>query len=240
MNKQTTEAIESAIDYEFNNKHLLQQAFIRRSYSKEEGGENNEVLEFIGDKALDFVVMKVIMKRFGHITNGEYNEFKTKYDEGKFTEIKKDLVESKMLAKCIDNLGFNQYLIMGRGDRKNNVQDEDSVKEDLFEAIVGAVTIDSDWDFDAIEDVVKMMIDFNSFFNNDENEIEYVAEIQKWSQKHYDELPNYRFDDTYDGYRCTLYLNGVNRNFYGEGKSKSGARFLAAKEAYEYLESHHY
>lgn len=236
MDKQTTEAIESAIDYEFNNKHLLQQAFIRRSYSKEEGGENNEVLEFIGDKALDFVVMKVIMKRFGHITSGEYNEFKTKYDEGKFTEIKKELVESKMLAKCIDNLGFNQYLIMGRGDCKNNVQDEDSVKEDLFEAIVGAVTIDSDWDFDVIEDVVKMMIDFNSFFNNDENEIEYVAEIQKWSQKHYDELPNYRFDDTYDGYRCTLYLNGVNRNFYGEGKSKSGARFLAAKEAYEYLD----
>ena len=243
MDKQITEAIESAIDYDFNNKHLLQQAFIRRSYSEEEGGENNEVLEFIGDKALDIVVMKVLMKRFGHITKGQYSEFnakgifKSKYDEGKLTEIKKDLVESKMLAKCIDNLGLSEYLIMGHGDIINNVQKQQSVKEDLFEAIVGAVTIDSDWDFDVIEDVVKMMIDFNAYFNNRENDIEYVAEIQKWSQKHYDELPNYSFTETYDGYRSTLYLDGVNRNFYGEGKSKSGARFIAAQEAYEYLES---
>lgn len=243
MNEQVIKAIESAIDYKFNNEHLLQQAFVRRSYSEEEGGENNEVLEFIGDKALDIIVMKILMKRFGHITNGQYHEFnakgifKSKYDEGKLTEIKKDLVESKMLSKCIDNLGFAKYLIMGHGDIKNNVQHQQSVKEDLFEAIIGAVTIDSDWDFDAIEDVVKMMIDFNGYFNNRDNEIEFVAEIQKWSQRNYGELPNYSFDETYDGYRCILYLDGVNRNFYGEGKSKSGARFMAAQEAYDYLES---
>ncbi len=236
MNNYELELIQKTIGYEFDNTDLLQQAFTRRSYSQEEGGENNEVLEFIGDKALDFVVMKVIMKRFGQITNGDYEEFKTKYDEGKFTEIKKDLVESKFLAKCIDDLGFHNYLIMGHGDKKNNVNEEDSVKEDLFEAIVGAVTIDSDWDFDEIEDAVKMMIDFNAYFNKKENDIEYVAEIQKWSQKHYDELPNYTFDETYDGYMCQLEIKGVYSCFYGEGKSKSGSRFLAAKQAYEYLE----
>lgn len=235
-------AIEGLIGYEFNNPDLLQQAFIRRSFSMEKGGGNNEVLEFIGDKALDIVVMKILMKRFGHVTDGQYHEFKakgvfkTKYDEGKFTEIKKELVEGKMLAKCIDNLKINQYMLMGHGDYIKNIQNEDSVKEDLFEAIVGAVTIDSDWDFDVIEEVVKLMLNVEMFFSKKENEIEYVAEIQKWSQRRYDELPNYKFDETYDGYRCTLYLDGVNYNFYGEGKSKSGARFLAAKEAYDYLD----
>ena len=36
----------------------MQQAFIRKSYSREKGGQNNEVLEFIGDKALDIAVVK--------------------------------------------------------------------------------------------------------------------------------------------------------------------------------------
>ena len=88
MDEKVIEAIQNTIDYQFNNTDLLQQAFIRRSYSEENGGENNEVLEFIGDKALDLVVVKVMMKRFGNITNGDYQEFKTKYSEGEFSNIK--------------------------------------------------------------------------------------------------------------------------------------------------------
>ena len=49
--------VQGQIGYDFKNLDLLQQAFTRRSYTAENGGENNEVLEFIGDKALDFVVV---------------------------------------------------------------------------------------------------------------------------------------------------------------------------------------
>ena len=240
MKKNVMDLIQNTIDYPFKNKCLLQQAFIRRSYSEENGGENNEVLEFIGDKAIDLVVIKNMMKRFGNITNGDYQEFKTKYQEGKFTEIKKDLVEGKMLARCIDKLGFNKYLILGKGDQKNNVQEQDSVKEDLFEAIVGAVAIDSDWNFDAIEEVVKIMLDFNDYFGNNryDDEVDYVAEVQKWSQKNYEELPEYSFYETYNGFRCTLRLTDIYYAFSGDGKSKSGARYLAAKQAFDYLYEH--
>ena len=50
--------IQNHIDYRFKNTDLLEQAFIRRSYSEENGGADNELLEFIGDKALDLVVVK--------------------------------------------------------------------------------------------------------------------------------------------------------------------------------------
>ena len=43
--------VQGQIGYDFKNLDLLQQAFTRRSYTVENGGENNEVLEFIGDKA---------------------------------------------------------------------------------------------------------------------------------------------------------------------------------------------
>ena len=46
--------IQDKIGYSFQNEDLFEQAFVRRSYSKEEGGEHNEVLEFIGDKVFSW------------------------------------------------------------------------------------------------------------------------------------------------------------------------------------------
>ena len=46
----------------------------------------------------------------------------------------------------MDELGFSEHLIMGKGDIQNNINQEDSVKEDLFEAIIGAVVLDCNWD----------------------------------------------------------------------------------------------
>ncbi len=60
MNEKELTRTENRIDYNFQNKDLLQQAFIRKSYSKENGGEDNEVLEFIGDKVLDLTIVKIL------------------------------------------------------------------------------------------------------------------------------------------------------------------------------------
>lgn len=185
--------IERTIGYTFGNKDLLQQAFVRKSYSEEHGGQNNEVLEFIGDKALDFAVVRIMMERFGIITEDKgWSKFKlrnpkyfqTRYGEGKFTDIKQDLVKKQALSKAMDVLGFQNYLIMGQGDIKQNRQDSISVKEDLFEAIIGAVALDCGWDMDTITRVVESMIDFDSYFENDlENIQNNVALVQEWFQK---------------------------------------------------------
>jgi len=52
--------IQNMIRYTFKNQELLEQAFTRRSYSMENGGENNEILEFIGDAALNLVAVKIL------------------------------------------------------------------------------------------------------------------------------------------------------------------------------------
>ena len=71
--------IQDQIGYNFKNTDLLQQAFVRRSYSHENGGENNEVLEFIGDKVLDFIVVKLLSDKFGY-TKGELDDFDSEND----------------------------------------------------------------------------------------------------------------------------------------------------------------
>lgn len=179
--------IQGQIGYNFQNTDLLQQAFVRRSYTKEYGGEDNEILEFVGDKVLDLIVVKLLTEKYGCFNsdyddfdpNEEFDKFSCDKNEAELTELKKKLVQKKTLADRITILDLADYLIMGNGDIKKNINQEMSVKEDLFEAIIGAVALDSNWDVEELQDVVQIMLDPDSFLN-DGMEENYVQLIQEW------------------------------------------------------------
>ena len=61
-NEKWLKEIQDRIEYRFRNQDLLLQAFTRRSYSEENGGSDNEILEFIGDRALDLAVTRILMR----------------------------------------------------------------------------------------------------------------------------------------------------------------------------------
>ena len=116
--------VQAQIGYTFKNIDLLNQAFTRRSYTEENGGENNEVLEFIGDKALDFAVIKILIEKFGAVQSDNppegAKEFFCEYTEGELTKLKSRIVQKKTLAQRIEELGFAELLLMGKSDIKNN------------------------------------------------------------------------------------------------------------------------
>ena len=136
MDKKDLQFIQAQIGYNFQNSDLLQQAFVRRSYAKEYGGEDNEVLEFIGDKVLDLIVVKLLAEKYGCFIsdyndfdpNKEFDEFSCDKNEAELTELKKKLVQKKTLADRITNLDLADYLIMGNGDIQKNINQEMSVK----------------------------------------------------------------------------------------------------------------
>lgn len=235
-NNDFLQEVQDILEYSFDNPQLLKQAFIRKSYSAEHpGAYNNEVLEFYGDRALEFVVMKKLSDFYGKITqNGKYASEKT---EGQLTEIKKKLVSRKMLAHRMDVLGFSEHLIMGKGDEEQNAANQDSVKEDLFEAILGAVALDGEWDADSLEEVADRMLDIEYYLehglDDDEN---YVDLVQTWCQKKYGYTPEYVFNELNDGYGCILNLFDAFSGFEGKGYSKRDARMNAAEHAYQYLD----
>lgn len=259
--------IQDQIAYNFKNLDLLQQAFVRRSYSKENGGEDNEVLEFIGDKVLDFIVVKYLAEKHGYFLGecddfdreNEDDEFACEYHENQLTEIKKRLVEKKMLARRIDMLGLAEFLIMGKSDINNHVQEEDSVKEDLFEAILGAVALDSQWNILELQDVVEIMLTPDSELEQD-TVPDYVGLIQDWVSRKRGTIPLYHFEKAsytltwyipFDGvsqrfdlfediskiqFHCILEIDENLPIFRGFGKSKSEARKAVCNVAYDYLE----
>ena len=273
--------VQNHIDYRFKNADLLEQAFIRRSYSEENGGGDNEVLEFIGDKALDLMVVKFLSDKYGYYAreeeedtegiytlNGEAaadsdddepNYYYNEYDEGVLTEFKAQLVQKKTLADRIDYLGFAEFLVMNRSDEAAEVNNRASVKEDLFEAIIGAVVLDCNWDMKVVEHVVEYMLEPEVELDNDEGVLNYIGALQDWSLSKKSELPLYHVEPysasrMYMGnyikgnsralnapipkYQCKIKLPGIDKVFLGFGNSKGEARMMAAKTALDYIKKH--
>ena len=252
MDKKTKKIIEQQINYKFANEKLLEQAFTRRSYSQENGGQDNEILEFFGDKVLDFCVTRKLSYFFGEIVQtGYYSTFgETEKD---LTNIRKHLVESSMLAHRIDVLGLANFLKMGKGDENKSIQNEQHVKEDLFESILGAVAVDCNWNTVVLNDVVNFMLDLDSYLNNRFENIDYVVEVQKWFQINYKNPPKYEyFYRELDKWNSIINCDNRKRIEAGSGKigcrlevsniifigysdNKSKARKETVKILYDYL-----
>jgi ribonuclease-3 len=246
------EEVQRKISYWFNNSDLLYQAFTRRSYSEENGCENNEILEFVGDRVLDFFVTKILMDTYGY-TKSQLDDFDsnesddaffvdTYTNEGSLTNIKKKLVNKKMLAHRIDKLELNAYLFMGKGDIQKHLENEDSVKEDLFEAILGAIAIDTHWNQEILEDSVNYMLNMDHFlkygFTEDDD---FVSFVQQWNQKEHGEVPRYEFQERRDGGFTSYLVLDTQRGrirYQAEGDNKSEARAHVAEVAFNDLEDH--
>ena len=250
--------IENLIDYKFKNPNLLVQAFTRKSYKEEHHTEeidDNEVLEFIGDRAFDLVVTKMLTDRFGvSEANPNWIKFKESYTknnpkEAIFTEIKKDLVQTKSLARIVDHLDLSKLLRMGHGDSLQKINDQPSVKEDLFEAFIGSITIDCDYNLTTIEKVIKKLIDFDEYFNHYHTQnVDYLSIIKEWEDQQKITLVN--FDNWLSE------KNGEIWNYHNEfaigvpglqiqhfsvnnQKNKDEAKQALAHQIYDYLNENH-
>ena len=110
--------VQAQIGYNFKNIDLLIQAFTRRSYSKENGGENNEVLEFIGDNALDFAVIRLLVEKYGFIDD---EKFAKNYFESLSTSKGKRAIANKLKSKGVSNEIVESLL--------ENVEEDDEIEK---------------------------------------------------------------------------------------------------------------
>ena len=209
----------------------MQQAFTRRSYSNENGGNNNEVLEFIGDKVLDFAVVYFLSNHFGKISNNGYD---SKRDEGYLTELKSALVSTNSLATVADVFHLTQYLILGKSDI-NNKRTPKSVKEDLVEAIIGAIALDSKWNLIQTFDVVNHLLDIDMILGKESGPTNYVGELQNYLAKQGVDEPVYAYQGQGNLWTCFGSVKAYRAEMFGIGSTKKEARQAVAKELLDYV-----
>ena len=176
------EAIESTLGYTFRNKGLLVQAFTRSSFSHEHPDcPSNEVLELIGDSVLSLAVLTYFKRTYASITK---RGLVSDWNEGKLSALKHSLVNKQRLAACMRELGLQQYLLVSRGDLETGSHRVDSVLEDLFESLIGAVYVDSDADFTVASHVTERMLDLDTLVSQAQQKVHlsYKNDLQEWCQ----------------------------------------------------------
>lgn len=129
--------LEKNLKIKFKNKKLLEQAFVHRSYLNENPGckmEQNERLEFLGDAVMELVVTNYLFKNY------------PKNPEGDLTTWRAALVNSKMLSEISAKLGFDDYLMLSKGESQDKGRARQFILANTFEAVVGAIYLDGGFD----------------------------------------------------------------------------------------------
>lgn len=126
--------LERRIGYKFRNSLLLAEALTHPSLSFERKTFHfdNQRLEFLGDAVLQLV-----------ITHHLYRLFPS-FSEGQMTKLRSRIVSREGLKNNAVALGLGDYLMLGRGEEASQGRKRASTLADSFEALVGAMYLDSD------------------------------------------------------------------------------------------------
>lgn len=212
----------------FNNQNLFEQAFTHRSFLNEtpEEVESNERLEFLGDSIISFVISQYL-----------YNNY-PKFDEGKLTNLRSLLVNTKSLAKIAQDLDFGKYLKLSKGEEESRGRQNQSLLADSFEAFLGALFIDQ-----GIENTGKFILEIfipmidelikESSFKDPKSLLQELVQSRKQNS------PIYKVMQEFGPAHDRTFVMGVYVNneliAKGEGKSKQEAEEDAAKFALDFL-----
>ncbi|RZU44899.1 RNAse III [Fluviicoccus keumensis] len=205
------------LGYRFKQPELLELALTHRSVS---GNRNNERLEFLGDSILGMLVAEYLFQHF------------PKEKEGRLTRLRASLVNQDMLARLARELHIGDFLRLGSGELKSGGFRRDSILADGFEAILGAIYLDSG-DIAVCRDCLYRW--YGEHLANVESTSpakDPKSRLQEYLQAHHRELPVYTVlevtgADHDQHFRVACEVEGGGR-VDGEGASRRYAEQAAA------------
>ena len=133
----TIEDLESSLGLKFNDRGLLRQALVHRSYLNENGGsplDSYERMEFLGDAVLEIIVSTEL---YGNLP---------REPEGELTKRRSSLVCRASLARAARRISLGDYVAMGKGELESGGYNRDSILEEAFESVVAAIYLDQGYE----------------------------------------------------------------------------------------------
>lgn len=131
------ENLESLINYSFNDRELLFLSLTHPSFANENNIDKchtNQRLEFLGDAVLELISSDFLYKLFDN------------YSEGLLTKTRALLVCENNLASVARQIQIYNYLLIGKGENRQNLMNNDSTMCDAIEALIGAIYLDGGLD----------------------------------------------------------------------------------------------
>ena len=205
--------LEKKIKITFKNRNLLEKALTHKSFDRI---NNNEKLEFLGDRVLGLIISKRLLEIYPDEKEGILDK--------KFAS----LVNKKTCLKIAKNINLDKYILtLNKKTKKNTI--EDKVLADSCEALIGSIYLDKG--FNVVEKFILTLWSEN-IKNSIITEIDAKTKLQELSLKEFKKLPSYKLISNTGPRHKPIFKMGVKlintKLFVAEGKSKKDAEQNAA------------
>ena len=227
--------LQKNLGYKFKDISLLKTALTHSSFSNELKSklhhkvECNERLEFLGDSVLSIVVSRYLFLHYD------------RFPEGELTKLRASVVCEKSLADIAKKIELGNYLFLGKGEEINGGRERASILADAFEALLGAILLDSgDNARDSVTDfLMPYILEEIELVTNYGAMKDYKTLLQQIVQQVEGEILEYiMVDESGPAHKKVFSVEArLNSNVIGrgQGKSKREAEQAAAKEALVYF-----
>ena len=195
-------------------------AFTHRSWVREHGtGQDNEILEFIGDSVIQLCVSEILIEKFP-----------TK-SEGQLSQLRHRLVNNNFFSEIATRLNLGSLLLLGKGEERTGGRTRTRMLANTFEAVLGAIYLDKG--INAAKAVI--LHHMSPYLETFEKQKSPKRLVHEWTQKKYHSTPVYqeiaRTGPAHNQrFVIQVLIDGVVID-QGEGTSKRAASHEAAKHA---------
>jgi ribonuclease-3 len=209
------QTLQSKIDYSFKDETLLRDAL---THSSTGGATNYERLEFLGDRVLGLAVAELLYKKFP-------NE-----REGDLAKRLAALVQGSFLAQIAREIDINQAITLSDSERQAGGADNENIMADVFEAVIGALYLDSD--FETCRALIERL--WGERLHERKSPPQHPkTSLQEWAQGQALPLPAYEITgqsgpDHAPSFEITVTVEGYDA-VSASGRSRQEAEKLAAK-----------
>jgi len=207
--------LEKKIKVNFKNTNLLSKSLTHKSF---DSNNNNEKLEFLGDRVLGLVIAKKLL------------EIYPKEKEGILDKKFASLVNKKTCLEIAKNIVLEKYILTLNSSNKK-IKIEDKIISDSCEALIGAIYLDKG--FTVVEKVILELWK-NHIKKSVITQIDAKTKLQELSLRNFKKLPTYKIISNSGPRHKPLFKIGVKlpntKYFISTGKSKKDAEQNAAIE----------
>jgi ribonuclease-3 len=170
--------IDKIFGYKFKNSKLLELALTHPSITVDKGS-NYQKLEFLGDRIIAMVMSEYIYQNFAS------------EDEGTMSRRLVSLVCGERLAEIAKENKIGGFLLLSKGEEKNNGRNNSTNLEDAMEALIAAIFLDSD--YQNVKNILLRLWDKKlNLFNSNNYYYDPKSQLQEYMQANNMALPEYK------------------------------------------------
>ena len=212
--------LQKKINFKFKNLDLLTKSLTHKSFDSK---NNNEKLEFLGDRVLGLIISEKLLNKFPDEKEGIIDK--------KFA----NLVNKKTCLLIAKKINLKKFILLGSSHKKLE-RSADKISSDCLEAIVGAIYLDG-----GLKSVEKFILNFweEYLLKSTVTLIDSKTKLQEFSLKKFKELPKYVFFKKTGPEHRPLFKTEVqipnSKKIVGIGSSKKNAQQNAASKLLKIL-----